>query len=76
MAIDSTLNKIVVPDTGDSAQQSQEQSIEQERISADRNENSDSQNAVTTSSSSSFSRPQVRQWWKFKLRPPDDDEDQ
>ena len=76
MAIDSTPSKTVAPETRASDQQSQERSLEQNRISISRSENSGLQNALTSSSSTSINSPQVRQWWKFKLRPPDDEEDQ
>lgn len=76
MELDPASNENVASEIGDSARGPQEQFVEPERISAARSESFDSRNAATSSSSLSSNRPQVRQWWKFKLRPPEDEEDQ
>ena len=62
-------------ETSDGVQQ-QEQVLGQEDTASSSDEGSDSPHAIVGSPGSSPERPQARQWWKFKLRPPDDEDDQ
>ena len=57
-------------------QQGQALDLDQGDNASSRVRASCSQHSVTSSVSSSPERAQTRQWWKFKLRPPDDEDDQ
>ena len=75
MAEDFTFKNAVEHKTNDMVRQ-QEQPSHQEESALSRREELDLQDTVSGNSSSSSERPQVRRWWKFKLRPPDDEDEQ